>query len=49
MGVLQAYDGRLLAAQEQPDVVEGRWPYDRIIPLAFEDRAAFDRWATSPE
>ncbi len=46
---LAQYQGRLLAAQEQPDVVEGSWPYDKVILMAFQDRAHFDRWARSPE
>jgi uncharacterized protein (DUF1330 family) len=49
MGILDAHGGRVLAAQDGPDVVEGRWPHDRIVLLAFADRGAFDRWATSPE
>ncbi|GIH90454.1 DUF1330 domain-containing protein [Planobispora siamensis] len=49
MDVLLKYGGRLLAAQENPEVVEGRWPYEKIILLAFEDRRAFEVWAGSPE
>ncbi|GII00471.1 DUF1330 domain-containing protein [Planobispora takensis] len=49
MDVLLEYGGRLLAAQENPEVVEGRWPYEKIILLAFEDRRAFEVWAGSLE
>jgi len=47
--VLTAYDGRLLAADERPEVVEGTWPYGKVVLMSFEDRDAFERWAYSPE
>jgi uncharacterized protein (DUF1330 family) len=47
--VLIRHDGRLLAADEQVDVVEGRWDHDKSIIMSFKDRAAFDTWAHSPE
>ena len=49
MPILEQYDGRLLAADERATVVEGVWQYDKIILMAFEDRAAFEQWARSPE
>ncbi|MFF5234925.1 DUF1330 domain-containing protein [Dactylosporangium sp. NPDC000521] len=49
MPVLKQYGGRLLAADERATVVEGAWPHDKLILMAFEDRAAFERWARSPE
>nr|BFE81933.1 hypothetical protein GCM10020093_045340 [Planobispora longispora] len=48
MDVLVKYGGRLLAAQENPEVVEGEWPHEKIILLSFEDRRAFEVWAGSP-
>src|SRR3954447_23906107 len=47
--VIEQYGGRVLAAQDGPDVLEGSWPHDRIVLLAFDDRASFDRWSGSPE
>jgi uncharacterized protein (DUF1330 family) len=49
MPVLTKYGGRLLAADERPDVVEGQWSGDKVIVLAFPDRDTFTMWATSPE
>jgi uncharacterized protein (DUF1330 family) len=49
MGVLAGFDGRLLAADESPAVLEGTWPYQKVILLEFPDRSAFERWAYSPE
>jgi uncharacterized protein (DUF1330 family) len=49
MPVLMKYGGRLLAADERPDVVEGQWSGDKVIVMAFPDRDTFTTWATSPE
>ena len=49
MRVLAGFDGRLLAADESPAVVEGTWSYQKVIILEFPDRSAFERWAYSPE
>jgi uncharacterized protein (DUF1330 family) len=50
MPVLDRYNGRLLAADETPRVLEGQW-WDRnkVVLMQFEDAAAFRAWATSPE
>jgi len=49
MPVLARYDGRLLAVDEHPRVVEGAWECDKVVLLAFRDEAAFRAWAESPE
>ena len=49
MRVLAGFDGRLLAADEAPVVVEGTWPHQKVVLIAFPDRDAFERWASSPE
>ena len=49
MGVLERYQGRLLAADENPVVVEGEWERDKVVLLAFPDEQAFQDWADSPE
>lgn len=47
--VLAKYRGRLLAADESPQVVEGAWSYDKAVLMAFDDRESFRAWADSPE
>lgn len=47
--VLKKHPGRLLVAQEDPAVVEGRWDHQKIIIIAFPDEDAFQAWAQSPE
>ena len=49
MPVLRKYGGRLLAADDRPEVAEGQWNGDRVVVLEFPDRGAFTSWATSPE
>lgn len=49
MPVLRKYGGRLLAADETPEVIEGQWSGDKVIVIAFHDRDAFTAWATSAE
>ena len=45
---LQPFGGRLLAADEAPRVLEGAWPRDKLVLIAFPDAAAAQAWATSP-
>jgi uncharacterized protein (DUF1330 family) len=47
--LLQRFDGRLLAADESPVVLEGQWPHQKVILIAFRDQAELQRWALSPE
>ncbi|WP_412736581.1 DUF1330 domain-containing protein [Krasilnikovia sp. MM14-A1259] len=49
MPVLQQYGGRLLVADEQPEIVEGQWDGDKVVVVAFPDRDALIAWANSAE
>jgi uncharacterized protein (DUF1330 family) len=49
MPVLTKYGGRLLAADEQPSIVEGQWIGDKVVLIAFPDQDTFTVWASSPE
>jgi uncharacterized protein (DUF1330 family) len=49
MGVMKRYQGRVLAADEKPLVIEGEWERDKVVLLSFPDEAAFREWAESPE
>lgn len=48
-GVLKQFGGTLLAADEHPEVIEGRWDRDKIVLLSFSDSMAFRRFFESPE
>jgi len=49
MGVMKRYQGRVLAADESPRIVEGAWDRDKVVLLSFPDENAFRQWAESPE
>jgi uncharacterized protein (DUF1330 family) len=46
--VMSSFRGRLLAADEHPDVLEGSWLRDKIVLLKFPDRDAYREWSESP-
>ncbi|MCO6187305.1 DUF1330 domain-containing protein [Rhizobium sp. L1K21] len=46
---LGPYQGRLLAADEHPEMIEGSCECHKVILLAFPDASAFHAWRTSPE
>ena len=49
MSVMKRYEGRVLAADERPQVIEGEWDRDKVVLLSFPDEKAFRDWAESPE
>ena len=49
MEVFLKYRGRLLAADEQPECVEGRSDREKIVLMSFPDEPAFRAWADSPD
>jgi uncharacterized protein (DUF1330 family) len=49
MGVMKRFRGRVLAADEKPQVIEGDWEREKVVLLSFPDEKAFREWADSPE
>ena len=49
MPVLRRFGGRLLAADEAVETLEGDWPFDKLIVIAFESEAALTAWAQSDD
>lgn len=47
--VFRKFNGKLLAADDQPIVLEGDWPRDKIVMMEFPDAASADAFHTSPE
>lgn len=41
--------GRLLAAEENPEVVEGTWQGTKLVLIEFPDEAGFREWMESAE
>ena len=49
MDVFRKFNGRVLAAEEGPRVIEGAWERDKVILPSFPDAEAFEAWAQSPD
>ena len=39
--VFRKFSGRLLSADESPDVLEGAWDRDKLVLMSFPDAAAY--------
>ncbi len=46
--VFAQFNGKLLAADEAPRVLEGQWDRDKVVLMSFPDEASMLAWATSP-
>ena len=49
MDVFRRHNGTLLAADDSPEIVEGRWDRDKVVLMSFPDEGAFRMWSESPE
>lgn len=49
LDVFKKFKGKLLAADENPQIVEGVWERDKVILIEFPDENAFRDWAFSDE
>jgi uncharacterized protein (DUF1330 family) len=49
LDVFARYEGELLVVSENPEVVEGEWPYTRTVLISFPSAEAARRWYESPE
>jgi uncharacterized protein (DUF1330 family) len=47
--IFARYPGELLAVSEDPQVVEGEWPYTRTVLIRFPNADEARRWYESPE
>ncbi|WP_418119916.1 DUF1330 domain-containing protein [Variovorax sp. 350MFTsu5.1] len=47
--VFSRFDAKLLAADEAPEVLEGEWPRDKLVMMAFENKEAARAFQDSPE
>jgi len=47
--VFRKFDGRVLVADEHPQLLEGDWPRDKIVILEFPNAAAATAFHESPE
>jgi uncharacterized protein (DUF1330 family) len=49
MDIFRRYQGTLLAADESPQLIEGKWDRDKVVLMSFPDEAAFRVWSESPD
>jgi len=47
MDVFSRFSGRLLAADEHPEVLEGTWDREKVVLMSFPDEPAFREWSES--
>lgn len=47
--VFAKFNGQVLAADEAPRLLEGDWPRDKVVILAFPDEAEAARFSASSE
>lgn len=47
MDVFRQFNGRLLAADAAPRVVEGQWDREKVVLMSFPDEAAYAAFADS--
>jgi uncharacterized protein (DUF1330 family) len=47
--VFRQFKGKLLAADEKPEVVEGHWHHEKVVLMKFPDKESFQEWAYSPQ
>ncbi len=45
--VFEKFNGRYLAVDNSPVVLEGEWDYSRLVLIAFPDRASLYQWYNS--
>ena len=48
MDVFKNFNGKVLVADEQPIVLEGEWPRDKIVMMEFPDEAGARHFLDSP-
>jgi uncharacterized protein (DUF1330 family) len=47
--VFSCFNGRLLAADSSPQVLEGKWERNKVVLLSFPDEKSFFEWERSPD
>ncbi len=48
-GVFEKFNGRYLAVDNNPEVLEGKWDYSRLVLIEFPDKESLRKWYDSTE
>jgi len=43
------FNGKYLAVDKNPEILEGQWNYTRLVLIEFPDRESIKKWYHSPE
>lgn len=49
MAVFERFNGKLLASDENPAVVEGQGKVDKVVLISFPDAVSFRQWSESSD
>jgi uncharacterized protein (DUF1330 family) len=49
LDIFSRYNGEVLAVSDEPQIIEGEWPYTRAVVIRFPDGDEARRWYESPE
>ena len=47
--IFKKYNGKYLAVDNEPELLEGQWAYSRSVIIEFPSKDEFNRWYHSPE
>ena len=47
--VFSKFNGKYLAVDDKPKILEGHWEYSRVVIIEFKSESDFDRWYNSKE
>ena len=47
--VFSEFNGKYLAVDEKPEIIEGEWNYSRIVLIEFPNKESLKKWYTSEE
>jgi len=47
--IFSKYNGRYLAVDNQPEILEGNWNYSRSVIIEFNSKEDFEKWYRSEE
>ena len=47
--IFSKYNGKYLALDDSPLVLEGKWDYSRVVIIEFQSKSEFNKWYKSKD
>ena len=47
--IFSKYNGKYLALDDSPLVLEGKWDYSRVVIIEFQSKSEFNKWYKSED